>query len=249
MPTANYSNAANTRTASVDSRNHSLKLWYIKHYNFFGEVTEEVKRFVRPRTSMISYSPKDVLYISGQQEMVYMLKKGQVKISRIQKDGREVLQELLKPGEIFGALPFTGEAGEKLTEYAQAATETVVCTLQKKHFEQLLDEHPKMNRQLSLWYGERMRRSEERVNNMIFKNVRSRIALFLVRHAESFGRQSGEGITFEATLTHEEIGLLVGAARQTVTSVLNELRQHNIISFDRRIWSIKNKPALQEIAG
>ena len=227
----------------------SLKLWYIKHYNFFGDVTEEVKDFVRPRTSMVSYAPKDVLYISGQQEVVYMLKKGQIKISRIEKDGTEVLRELLKPGEIFGALPLLDDAPGNATEYAQAATETVVCTLRKKHFEQLLDKHPKMNRHLSKWYGERMQRSEERVNNMIFKDVRSRIALFLVHHAESFGRESTKGICFEATLTHEEMGLLVGAARQTVTSVLNNFRQKDIIEFDRRSCCIKNKAALREIAG
>jgi len=119
---------------NTKEKNHSLKLWYIKHFNFFGDVTTELKDFVRPRTSMISYSPKDVLYISGQQEIVYMLKKGQVKIFRIQEDGTEVLQELLKPGEIFGSLPLLGEGGGRSTEYAQAATETVVCTLQKKHF-------------------------------------------------------------------------------------------------------------------
>jgi len=106
-----------------------------------------------------------------------------------------------------------------------------------------------MNRQLCKWFGERMQRSEDRVNDMIFKDVRSRMALFLVRHAGHFGKQSIEGISFEATLTHEEIGLLIGAARQTVTSVLNDFRQRGLIHFDRRNWCIKNMKALQEIAG
>jgi CRP-like cAMP-binding protein len=235
--------AKNTREKS-----HSLKLWYIRHFNFFGDVTEEIKDFVRPRTSMISYAPKEILYISGQKEIVYMLKKGQIKISRIQEDGSEILKELLRPGEIFGSLPLVNSTGGQITEYAQAATETVVCTLHKHHFEQLLEEHPKMNQQLCKLFGERMQRSEERVNDMIFKDVRSRMALFLLRHAKHFGRQSGDGYVFEATLTHEEIGLLVGAARQTVTSTLNEFRHQDILSFDRKRWHIKNMKALADIA-
>jgi CRP-like cAMP-binding protein len=46
-------------------------------------------------------------------------------------------------------------------------------------------------------------------------------------------------------LTHQDIANLTGTSRQTVTTVLNDLRDRNIINFDRRKILIRDMDKLK----
>jgi CRP-like cAMP-binding protein len=50
-------------------------------------------------------------------------------------------------------------------------------------------------------------------------------------------------------LTHQEIANLTATSRQTVTTVLNELRNKNILTFNRRRLLIRDMDALAKAAG
>ena len=234
---------------SSDVQPGDVKFWYIKHYDFFGELNTKAMEFVKQTTSMHTYNSDDVIYLGGQEDNIYLLKSGQVKISRIREDGDEIIQDVLRPGEIFGSLPMMQEfENGNDTEHAQAAGKVVVCIIHKKDFEKLLEMHPKLHQRLSKWYGLRMRRFEERLNELIFKDVKKRIAGFLLRYAKDFGKEREDYYEVKPMLTHEEIGLLTGAARQTVTSMLNKFKEEGLLEFDRKCWKIKKINDLKKLA-
>jgi len=233
---------------SVQNNRDDLKIWYIKHYDFFAGINEEIKPYVIERTAMCSYKPGELIYMSGDEENVYLLKEGKVKVSRLREDGEEVIQDLLKPGEIFGSLPFLEATKNSETEYIQAATKTIVCIISRKNFEKLIEMHPILNQKLIKWYGTRMQRFEQRMNDLIFKDVKKRIAGFLLNYSLEFGEIKENICEVKALLTHEEIGLLVGAARQTVTSMLNKLRDDGLMEFNRKEWIIRDINALKKLS-
>ncbi len=232
---------------SVNTTGDDLKIWYIKHYDFFSGLDSKIKPYVKERTSMCTYQQGETIYI-GSDESIYLLKEGNVKISRLSSKGEEMIQDLLHPGEIFGTLPLIENNQETHTEFARAATNTTVCIIYRKDFEQLIRMHPKLNQKLTRWYGIRMRRFEQRMNDLIFKDVKKRLAGFLIHYAVDFGKEKNGEYEVKALLTHEEIGMLVGAARQTVTTMLNEMREENLMEFDRKRWTFKNLNALKVLA-
>ena len=59
------------------------------------------------------------------------------------------------------------------------------------------------------------------------------------------GKKVGFETMFRNYLTHRDIGSLTGTSRQTVTMVLNELKDKNIINFDRRRFLIR---AMEKLA-
>ncbi len=233
---------------ALQETGHEVKIWYIKHYDFFGGLNGEAHKFAKQKTTMKSYRPKEMIYITGQDDNIYLLKKGQVKISRITEGGEEIIQDILRPGEIFGSLPMMDDFNGAETEYAQSANESVVCYIPKSDYEKLLEINPKMNQRLTKWYGIRLRRFEERMNDLIFKDVKRRIAGFLLRYARDFGKVDDGVYEVKPMLTHEEIGLLTGAARQTVTSTLNEFKKQGLLEFDRRCWRFPKMDELKEMA-
>ncbi len=84
---------------------------------------------------------------------------------------------------------------------------------------------------------------------MIFKDVKQRTAGFLVEYAEEFGKTKNGVVTIESTLTHQEIALLTGSARQTTTAILDELRKAGLVEFNRDSFTIKDYEKLKRLAG
>lgn len=72
------------------------------------------------------------------------------------------------------------------------------------------------------------------VTDLVFKDTRKRLASFLVRYAEEFGKMKGGIISIKMHLSHQEIAMLAGAARQTITSTLNEFRADASLIFPAR---------------
>jgi len=224
------------------------KFWYLKHFNIFEGMDDASMEQVNKMSSMSSVRSQQPLYFPDEPaQAIFFLKEGHVKISRLAEDGKEIILDVIGPGEIFGELTFSG-SGETSGELAQALDDTVICTMKKEDFESLLKTKPELNFEITKRIGLRLRRFQERISEMVFKDVRKRIAAFLVRYAEEFGKIKGGVITIKMHLSHQEIALLVGAARQTVTTTLNEFRSKGLIDFSRQGFVIKHLPELQKLS-
>ena len=82
--------------------------------------------------------------------------------------------------------------------------------------------------------GWRLRKMERKIESLVFKDARTRIVEFLKDTAIERGQKVGFEMMIKNHLTHKDIASLTGTSRQTDTTVMNELREKNLINFDRR---------------
>lgn len=224
------------------------KFWYLKHFNLFEGMDETSMKKVDQMSSMRSLTSSQPIYFPDEpSRAIFFLKEGHVKVSRIMADGKEVILDVIGPGEVFGELSL-GDEQEERSEIAQALDDVVICTVKKENFESLLMMNPELNLHLTKRIGLRLRKIEERITDLVFKDVKKRIASFLVRYAEEFGKVKKDVISIKTHLTHQEIAFLTGSARQTVTTTLNEFRTTGIIDFSRDGFVIKDFKRLQELS-
>jgi CRP-like cAMP-binding protein len=224
------------------------KLWYLKNFNILEGMDEAMMKRVEKMTSMSTLKPHDPIYFPDQpSRSIFFLKRGHVKISRIHPDGREVILDVVGPGEIFGELALI-EEGEQSNEMAQALDDALICTMKIEDFESLMKENPELNMKITKRIGLRLRKFEERVTDLVFKDTKKRIASFLVRYAEEFGNMKQGVVSIKMHLSHQEIALLTGAARQTITTTLNEFRSQGLIDFSRQGITIKQFDKLRRLA-
>lgn len=180
-----------------------------------------------PRNQVI-YFPEDTC------NTVFLLKKGKVKISRISESGKEMILAILGPGELFGELSITGQV--KREEIAEATEDAVICSVSISDFQHMMEMNPKFNLQVTKFIGFRLKKIQSRLEGLIFKTAEQRVRYLLKELAEEHGRQiihNPEERVVKMRLTHEDIAKLSATSRQTVTSVLNDLEKHSIISYDR----------------
>ncbi len=88
--------------------------------------------------------------------------------------------------------------------------------------------------------GDRLRQVENRLESLIFKDARRRIIDFLKESASRQGKRVGYEMLIKHSLTQQDIANITGTSRQTVTSVLNDLRRANLIYFNRRSILIRD---------
>ena len=225
------------------------KFWYLNHFNLFEGMDDAALEEVGRLSSMTEVKPHQPIYFPDEpSHAIFFLKKGHVKISRIYPDGREAILEVVGPGEVFGELSLVEDEAGQRNELAEALDSALICALKKEDFERLLRKNPELNLRITKRIGLRLKRFEERATNLVFKDVKKRIAGFLTEYAEDFGKMKGDVIRVRMHLSHHEIGLLTGCARQTVTTFLNEFRNAGLIEFSREGITIKQYKALQNLA-
>ena len=222
------------------------KLWYLKDFNLFESMSDAQMQHVAKITSMAQLQKNQPIYFPSQPSTnIYFLKEGHVKLFQLSEDGREFIFDILGPGEIFGESGLTDE--ETMQDFASVLDSALICTMKKTDFETMLKKNPEMNLRLTKWIGLRLRRFEEKVNDLVFKDAPKRIISFILRYAEDFGKMKKGVISVDAFLSHQEIAHLTATSRQSVTTVLNGLREKGIIQFDRRQLQIMNFGKLQNL--
>ena len=172
-------------------------------------------------------------------DVVLFLVKGRVKMGTFAQDGREVIKEILQEGAFFGDLALAGET--KRADFAQAQHDDVeVLSIQASDFHQLMVKNQGLVFALMHHMTRRLQRVEERLAKLVLKDARSRIVEFLLETAGKEGRRVGFEMLVKHHLTQQDIANLTGTSRQTVTSVLNDLRKSNLIYFNRNSILIRD---------
>lgn len=170
---------------------------------------------------------------------IFFLVKGTVKIGTHSSDGREVIKSILHPTAMFGELGLVGEVRRQ--DFARAMNEEVkLCTLKVSDFQRLMQANHQLCLKVISLLGGRLRTAENRLEGLIFKDARTRIIDFLKDSVEKRGRRIGYEMLLKHSLTQQDIANLTGTSRQTVTSVLNDLRKSDLIYFNRRSILIRD---------
>ncbi len=178
---------------------------------------------------------------------VYLISDGRVKIGKHTEGGEEVVKAILGRGELFGELGIAGENQTK--EFARALDkETVICPMRVQDLRLLMKDNQEVNFAIIKMIGWKLRKIERRVESMVFKDSRTRVVEFLLEMGEEKGVKIGYEIMIKNHYTHKDISRLTGTSRQTVTTVFNELRDENIITFDRRRILIRDMDQLKASA-
>jgi len=210
------------------------KIWYLENFNLFKGLTMEQLKYFGMKSSMKKFKKGEFIYFPNElSDKVFILKDGEIKIGMYTDDGRELLKTVLRSGEIFGEMALTGEG--KRGDFAQANdNEVVICVFDVSIVEEMIRQNPNLSLKITKIIGFRLKTVENKLASLVFKDARTRIVDFLKEQADKYGKPVGLETLIMNNLTHKDIASLTATSRQTVTTVLNDLRSKNLIYFDRR---------------
>jgi len=174
---------------------------------------------------------------------VYLVTKGFVKLSSFH-DAKEMLEDYYQAGEMFNCEALFGPARGNLT--AEAMTQmTTIKKIPVPVFQQAMKAHPTLLEEVLSSISCSLHRAQERLRRLTLLGSQQRVTHFLVNHVLHSGRKVGYEWVVKPAFTHQEMAYIAGTGRQTVTTVLNELRREGIVHFNRNYLIVRDMEALK----
>jgi CRP/FNR family cyclic AMP-dependent transcriptional regulator len=208
-------------------------IWYAEQVNLEAlfisnpslETEFEARKKVIKKGNYI-YLPEEV------SNKIYFILNGKVKIGTFRDNEKEIVTAILQTGDVFSEMSILGEKIRK--DFAISTTDCTLVAFTKSELNVLMKNHSALSILMMRIMNERVIEMEDRLESLIFKDSRTRILEFLISRIEKSGQRIGYEWVLRNFITHQDIASLTSTSRQTVTMILNDLRNNNIIQFDRK---------------
>lgn len=221
---------------------NSVKVDYLSSIKVFRDLTPNELAQMDRQLTMSTCRPGKIFYMpedSG--EVLFLLKKGRVHLYRIAPNGKKLVVATLGPGAIFGEMSLVGQGMHNT--FAESVDECVLCVMSRSDVERLIQEKPEVAFRFVEALGSRLTQLEERLENIAFKSITSRLAALLLKlHEEQGERQTVTGYT------HQDFSEMLGTYRETVTQTLNDLKADRLIGIARKQVTLLNMDRLRQLA-
>jgi CRP/FNR family transcriptional regulator, cyclic AMP receptor protein len=172
--------------------------------------------------------------------------KGRVKISSLSPEGKEIVLNIISPGEIFGEIALLD--GKERTADATAMDDCELLVLSRRDFLPFLERHADICLLLLSVLCERLRRTSEQLEDVTFRHLQSRLAKTLLRLGRSAGAPKGRALRIDLKLSQRDLANIVGATRESINKHLQLLQRSGVIGRDRGAIVIKDVAALERLA-
>lgn len=178
-------------------------------------------------------------------ESLMAVLRGIVKISAPSPAGKEIVLNLINPGEIFGEIGLLD--GLERTGDAVAMTDCELLVLNRRDVLPVLQNRADICMMLLKILCERLRRTSEQVEDVLFRHLEGRIAKALLHLADNIGRPSVEGVSVDLHLSQRELGNIVGGSRESVNKQLQIWQKGGLITLAKGAIVICDSAALERL--
>jgi len=208
------------------------KIWYLKKAELFKGLSEAQMAEVAASSAMLRCQRRHRFYFTDDDsDRVYLVKEGKIRLERTNEDGREILLDILGPGEIFGELALADEGTR--SHSAEAIEESLVCSFERDRFLAILQRNPELAFRVVKLIGFRFRQLEARFENLVFKPLAERLCFTLEQLARRHGIADPSG-GVRLPLTQKDLATLIGASREAVAEELARLKRAGLVQTGYR---------------
>lgn len=206
---------------------------------------DKIKAIFEQHSTINEYKKGDVIYSPGEEaKFLFCIKEGSVKVGCYNEKGKEITKFVFYKNELFGEQVIAGL--KKRRDYAFAIEKTVIQKIDSTAINDFIISDLEMSKYFLTLFGKRNIALDERLESIVFKDSKTRILDYLIKTIDEQGKKVGYEVVVRNFMTHQEIANLTSTSRQTVTTVLNILKNQNIITFDRHRLLVRDVEKLKE---
>ncbi len=211
-------------------------IWVFEDVNLFNLLCPHKFKTYKACHSFSAYKKSDYIYFEEDAaNKVYLIEKGKVKIGYYNEDGSEIVKSILSKGDLFGEKAILGE--EKRNEFAQSIDNTTsICPVSVDTMHELMRDNKTFGLRIYKFIGFKFKKLERRLQLLLFKDAKTRLLEFLDELCSDYGYNclnTGDNI-INHPYTQKDIASLIGISRPTLNILMNELKEEEVIDFNRK---------------
>jgi CRP/FNR family cyclic AMP-dependent transcriptional regulator len=214
----------------------------LKNHLLFGRLGDAEIGELLTHARLEHYAAGDEIFAKGSpgQSMMAVLR-GSVKMTSLSPEGRELVFNIMEAGEIFGEIALLD--GRERSADAVALTDCELLVLYRRDFLPFLERRADICIMLLEMLCQRLRHTSEQVEDVSFVTLGSRVAKALLRLAHPEGTNAKPAVH----VTQQELGHIVGGARESVNRQLQAWQKAGLIELRKGTIAIRDVGGLQRI--
>ena len=185
----------------------------------------------------------DIFHAGDQGATMYIVLTGAVKIFVPAIDGREVVLAVHRSGDLLGEMSLLDD--EPRSASATTIEETEMVSLRRADFLRVLNEHPEAQRAIIEVLVERLRATNQSIQDAYLLDVPGRLARRLLLIAHEHGVRTERGTELGLRVSQQELANMIGASRVAVNKQLQAWRQQSIVDVNRQRVTILDEASLE----
>lgn len=222
-------------------------LRFLASLSLLAGAPEEVIRRAAGLFAERRYPRHTVLFVEGDPgNCLYVVRTGSVRVFRTAASGREKILDLFWPGDFFGEMALL--EGSTRSASAETREETTLLLLDRDGFECLVAEYPPVLMHVSRTLSQRLRRANTQIEDLVFRDCRSRLARALLDLTVRAGGGRPDGPAADSRIAQHELASLLGMSRETVSRTLLRLQEQGMVRLEGRRVVVVNPSSLAALA-
>lgn len=226
-----------------------IKLWHLKQCPLFANLSQQELGAIFDSSRLVVLDPGETTpAVPGDEPSIWVVKRGYVKLTYVDEEGRDGAILILSPGDIFGSILPDNEA--TFGESCQALTGVCLARLSRSRFDSLMKKFPDLGYRITKASFDRIHRLQIRVGELLMRSVEERLALALMELDRVVGENSEDGVReLSVSLSHRDLAQLVGSSREMVTHVMGRMRDNGLVdTTSRKHIVLKDVEGLRKLA-
>ncbi len=209
------------------------KIDLLQSVSLFFDLSEKELGYIKEKMVTKRYENGNYIFLEDSEgEQCFFVAKESVKVTRLSKDGREVILTMLNAGDFFGEMSLLD--GESRSANVIALEETEVLTLNREDFLVVLHDYPTIAIQLVKEMAGRLRKSDRQIASLSLSDAEKRITMCIIRFADDQGVIKNGKVSIPKTPIQQDIANMAGTSRETVSRALSILEKENLIERNGR---------------
>jgi CRP/FNR family cyclic AMP-dependent transcriptional regulator len=215
-----------------------------RKFALFAELDDRELASVANAAKSRRYAKDDVVFHADESGDIFcLIKEGQVKVTMISPEGKEIILSMLGPGDFFGEMALLDDEPRSATVIATEPLEVV--TIWRSDFLQILAENFSLTRKVLAELSKRLRSASNRIESLATMDVYGRLARFFLDLARDQGKVLDNGYVAVTRPTHQAIANMIGTSRETVSRLIHDLMKQNLLLSEGKTIYLK-KTALDQ---
>ena len=209
------------------------KIELLQSVSIFWDLDEDELGHIADKMVLKHFENGNYIFLEDSEgEQCFFVLEGSVKVTRLSKDGREVILAMLNEGDFFGEMSLLD--GESRSANVIALEKTKVLTLDRNDFIEVVNDYPQIAVQLLKELARRLRKSDRQIASLSLSDAEKRIALCIIRFADEQGVIQNGKVSIPKTPIQQDIANMAGTSRETVSRALGLLEKEDLIERNGR---------------
>jgi CRP-like cAMP-binding protein len=213
-----------------------MQTGFFRKFPLFADLDDRELTAIANVAKSRRYAKDDVVFYADESGDIFcLIREGQVKVTMISPEGKEIILKLLGPGDFFGEMALLDDEPRSATVVATEPLELI--TIWRNDFLQILAENFDITRKVLAELSRRLRSASSRIESLATMDVYGRLARFFLDLARDHGKMLDSGYVAVTRPTHQSIANMIGTSRETVSRLIHDLmRQNLLISEGKTIY-------------